>query len=132
MHPNRWAWALQALDSQVRPIIAADGNSVNSVAVSTDVVAEGSVGTLGKIPVYLDPNISLTANSATNQDEVYVLRREDVYLWESELKLESLDQTYADNASVLFRALGYLAAIPDRYSASVASIRGTGLVAPVL
>ncbi|RNM13290.1 phage major capsid protein [Nocardioides pocheonensis] len=132
MHPNRWAWCLEALDGQVRPIIAADGNSMNSAAVSTEVAAEGSVGTIAKLPVYLDANISLTANSATNQDEVYVLRREDVYLWESELRLESFEQPYADNASVLFRALAFAAAIPDRYSASVASIRGTGLVAPVL
>jgi HK97 family phage major capsid protein len=132
MHPNRWAWCLQALDGNVRPIIAADGGIFNAPAISTDVVAEGSVGTIGKLPVYIDPNISLAANSVTNQDEVYVLRREDIYLWESQLLLESFEATYADQASVLFRALAWSAFIPDRYTASVASIRGTGLVAPSL
>jgi len=132
MHPNRWAWCLEALDSQVRPIISADGQSVNTAGISQDVVAEGSVGTLGKLPVFIDANISLTANSATNQDEVYVVRREDLYLWEGELRLEAFEATYADNASVLFRALNYVGAIPDRYSASLASIRGSGLIAPTL
>ncbi len=132
MHPNRWAWCLQALDSQVRPIIVAAGASVNAAAITTDVVAEGSVGTLAGLPAYTDANISLTAGGSTNQDEIYVLRCEDIYLWESNLRLESFEATYADQASVLYRALNYVAAIPDRYPASVASIRGTGLVAPVL
>lgn len=132
MHPNRWAWCLEALDGQVRPIISADGVSMNTAGISQEVLAEGSVGTLAKLPVYIDANISTTANSATNQDEVYVVRREDLYIWESQLRLESFEQTYADNGSVLFRALNYAAAIPDRYSASLGSIRGTGLVAPTL
>jgi len=46
--------------------------------------------------------------------------------------LSSFDATYADNASILFRALGFAAAIPDRLVASCTVIRGTGLVAPVL
>jgi HK97 family phage major capsid protein len=132
MHPNRWAWCLEALDSQTRPIIAADGQAVNTVAISQDVVAEGSVGTLAKIPVYIDPNISLTANSATNQDEVYLLRGSDLYLYETETLMEAFDSTYADQASVLFRVLGWAAFIPNRYTASTASIRGTGLITPVL
>ena len=132
LHPNRWAWCLQALDGQVRPIIDASGNPRNSVAVSTEVVAEGSVGTLGHLPVFVDANISTTANSATNQDECYVIRRSDIYLWEAPLRLEAFDQPYADNASILFRALSWVAAIPNRYSASVASIRGTGMVNPTL
>jgi HK97 family phage major capsid protein len=132
MHPNRWAWCLQALDGNVRPIIAADGGIFNAPAISTEILAEGSVGTIGKLPVFIDPNISLAANSVTNQDECYVLRREDLFLYESQLLLESFEATFADQASVLFRALSWSAFIPDRYTASVASIRGTGLVAPAL
>lgn len=132
MHPNRWAWCLEALDSQVRPIISADGQSVNTAAVSTDVLSEGSVGTLGKIPVWIDANISTTANSATNQDETYVLRREDVFLWETPLRLDVFEQTYGDQASLLYRALSFSAAIPDRYSGAIQSIRGTGCIVPTL
>lgn len=132
MHPNRWAWCLEALDSQTRPLIAADGPAFNSAGISTESVAEGSVGTIAKLPVYIDPGISLTANSATNQDEIYVIRREDIFLWESEILLESFDATYADQASILFRCLAFSAMISNRYSASVGVIRGTGLVAPVL
>jgi HK97 family phage major capsid protein len=129
MHPNR---CLEALDGQQRPLIAADGQSVNVPAVTTDPQAEGAVGTLAKLNVFVDPNISTTANSATNQDEVYVLRANDLYLWETEMLAEAFDATYADQASVLFRVLGWAAFIPNRYTASVAPIRGSGLVAPVL
>ena len=130
LHPNRSAWALEQLDSQTRPLITADGSGFNGAGISTDSVAQGSVGTLAKIPVYVDPNISLTANSATNQDEVYVLRAEDIYLWESALRMESFEATYADNASVLFRVMGYMGFIGNRHTAAVQSLRGTGLVAP--
>ena len=34
------------------------------------------------------------------------------------------------NASILFRVLGYAAFIPNRLSAAIQSIRGTGLIAP--
>jgi hypothetical protein len=69
---------------------------------------------------------------ATNQDEVFVLRGSDVFLYESELQMESFDSTLANQASLLVRVLGYTAMIPDRYSASVNIVGGTGLVAPTL
>jgi hypothetical protein len=80
--------------------------------------------------VYTDPNVSTTANSATNQDEIYVVRRDQLWLYESPVQQASFDATYADNASVLFRILGYIGFIPNRYTGSVQSIRGTGLIAP--
>jgi HK97 family phage major capsid protein len=132
MHPTRWGWCLEALDGEVRPIIATGGSAVNAPAISTASAAEGAVGELAGVPVFLDPNISLTAASSTNQDECYVLRGSDLYLYESPLRLEAFEQTYSDNASVLFRALGWAAFIPNRYAASVASIRGTGMVTPTL
>jgi hypothetical protein len=95
-------------------------------------VAEGAVGSLVGLPVYIDPNIPVTMNSATNQDAVFVLRTDDVFLYESELEAASFDATYADNASILFRILGYAALIPDRYATSVSVILGTGLVQATL
>ena len=61
-----------------------------------------------------------------------MLRKEDVYLWESPLQSTSFDATYADQASILFRVLGYAAFIPDRFGPSVNVVAGTGLIAPVL
>jgi HK97 family phage major capsid protein len=133
MHPNRWAWCLEALDTTTRPLIITEGSSLNAAGSSAGIVAQGSAGKI-VLPVYLDANITVTtgAGSATNQDLVYVMRGPDLTLWESELAVESFDQTYADNAAVLFRCMAYSACIPDRYAGSVNLISGTGLVPPVL
>jgi len=130
MHPNRWAWILGAVDANSRPFVIPNGSNFNPLGTTGDQVAQGPAGYFGSYAVYTDPNISTTANSATNQDEIYVVRSRDLYLWESPVQSASFDATYADNASILFRVLGYMAFICNRYAASVQSIRGTGLIAP--
>jgi hypothetical protein len=82
--------------------------------------------------VYVDNNVTSNLGVATNQDEVFVLRGSDVFLYESELQMESFDSTYANQASLLVRCLAFSAMVPDRYSASVNIVGGTGLVAPSL
>jgi HK97 family phage major capsid protein len=130
MHPNRWAWILGSVDANARPFVIPQGNNFNPLGITGEQVAQGFAGNFGSYPVYTDPNISLTANSATNQDEIYVLRTDQLWLYESDVQTASFDATYADNASILFRILGYMAFIPNRYAAAVQSIRGTGLIAP--
>jgi HK97 family phage major capsid protein len=140
MHPNRWAWVLEGLDSTTRPLVVKEGSTFNAAGTSAGNVAQGSAGQIAGLPVYVDANVTVTtgAGSATNQDLVYVLRGRsgddpgDLTLWESDLQVESFEATYADNASVLFRCMAYSAMIPDRYAGSVNLISGTGLVAPVL
>jgi HK97 family phage major capsid protein len=132
MRPDRWAWVLEALDSSLRPLVVPNGPSFNQLGTGGMQLAEGAVGSLVGLPVYIDPNIPVTMNSATNQDAVFVLRTDDVFLYESELEAASFDATYADNASILFRILGYAALIPDRYATSVSVILGTGLVQATL
>jgi len=130
MHPNRWAWILGSVDSSARPLVVPSGPQFNGLGNADSPVAQGFAGTFGGYNVYTDPNISTAANSATNQDEIYVLRADELWLYESAVQAASFDATYADNASVLFRVLGYMAFIPNRYAGAVQSIRGTGLVAP--
>jgi hypothetical protein len=137
MHPNRWAWVLEGLDTTTRPLVVPEGSSFNAAGTSAGVVAQGSAGQFGNLPVYLDANVTVTtgAGAATNQDLVYVLRGGvggDLTLWESDLQVESFEATYADQASVLYRCMNYAACITDRYAGSVNLISGTGLVAPVL
>lgn len=130
MHPRRWSWVLAALDSSNRPLVTPNGNAFNQVAVKGENVAEGFAGELLGMPVYVDPNIVTNRGAATNQDVVYVLRTDDLWLWETATETASFDATLADQNSILFRVLGYSAFIPDRYQSSVQVIDGTGLVAP--
>jgi hypothetical protein len=132
MHNSRWSWCLEALDSSGRPLILTSGGAFNAPGISEQPVAQGAAGSLLGLPVFTDPNIPVNLGAGTNQDVVFVLRGPDCYLYESELRLESFDQTYADQVSVLFRAVGWSALLSDRFGPSVNVIAGTGLVAPVL
>jgi HK97 family phage major capsid protein len=132
MHPQRWAWCLEALDANQRPIVLTNGAGFNNVAISGEPTAEGAAGVLANLPVYTDNNVPVNKGVGTNQDEVFVLRAPDIFLYEGELALESFDSTYANQNSLLYRAVGFAGMIPDRYSASVNIIGGTGLITPSL
>jgi len=132
MTPTRWAWCQEALDTATRPLILTGGASFNAPGISTEATAEGAAGSLLNLPVYVDNNVTQNLGVATNQDEVFVVRGSDVFLFESELQMETFDSTFANTASLLVRCLAYSAMIPDRYSASVNIVGGTGLVAPTL
>jgi HK97 family phage major capsid protein len=133
MHPNRWAWILGSVDANSRPLVIPAGPQFNGLGNPGAPAAQGFAGTFGGYNVYTDPNVSVTANGTsgtTAQDEIYVLRADELWLYESEVQAASFDATYADNASILFRVLGYLAFLPHRYTGAVQSIRGTGLLLP--
>ncbi len=129
MHPRRWNWVLKALDGDGRPLVVPTASS-NAPGASGSPVAAGLAGELAGIPVYVDPLIPINIGAGTNQDVVILIKREDLWLWESQLRLESFDQTLANQGSVYFRAFGFAALIADRVPASIAKISGTGLITP--
>ena len=132
MHPRRWGWISASFDTQNRPLLPMNSAAFNAIGTDNGgQVAEGAVGVMQGLPVYVDANISTVDGAGANQDPVYVLRLEDVWLWESQLRLETFTQPYADSAGVLFRALAYSALVPDRYGAAINVINGTGTVTPV-
>lgn len=134
MHPVRWGWVLEALDSQTRPLVTPHAypvlNSIGDSAATPQ--SQGLAGELLGLPVYIDPNIPQNLGAGTNEDRVFVVRQDDLWLYESPVEAASFDATYANQASILFRVLGYSAFIPDRYGKSVNVISGTGLVTPTL
>lgn len=129
MTPRRWAWILGSVDANSRPLVIPTGHEQNPIGTGGP-APQGLVGTFGGLPVYVDPNISTTANSTTNQDEIYVLRSDELWLWESDVQSASFDATFADSLQILYRVHGYAAFIPNRYTGAIQAIRGTGLVAP--
>ncbi len=131
MHPRRWAWLASYMDSTGRPLVAPVAGSFNSMSQAGDNRAQGQVGSLLGMDCYVDPGIPTNQGVGTNQDVVLMFVRDDVWLWESELRAEAFEAPYAESLGLLFRCFGYLAMIPERYPASLGSIVGTGLVAPV-
>jgi HK97 family phage major capsid protein len=133
MHPRRWSWVLNALDTQNRPLVVPNGPSFNQLA-QTDggsaVTAIGAAGTLLGMPVYVDPNIPTNLGAGTNQDEVFVMKADDLWLYETPLTAASFDATYANQLTVLYRVHAFNAFLPNRFPKAISIISGTGLVAP--
>lgn len=130
MHPRRWYWLMAQTDANQRPLVVPQGAAYNPVAVTSGVPAAGMVGTFLGLPVYIDPNVPTTQGAGNNQDEVFLAKWDDLWFFESPVRAESFNQTYADSVGVLFRLYAYVGAILNRRSASVATMTGTGLAAP--
>ena len=130
MHPRRWAWALAQVDNENRPLMIPQGSVVNAMGISTEIVAQGSAGTMLGLPVFLDAVMPTNSGGGTNQDSIIVARAEDLVLWESAIRAEAFQQTYASNMSVFCRLYAYSAFIGSRYPQSIAVITGVGLKTP--
>ena len=133
MHPRRWAWLSSQTDTTDRPIISPAANGpMNAGGVATANVAEGETGRILGLPVILDPNILTTSGSGTNEDQIYVLRRDDLIFHESAApRYEVFEDTLSGTLQVRLRIYGYSAFSPDARPESIARIIGTGLSATV-
>jgi HK97 family phage major capsid protein len=135
MSPMRWAWLLAASDSSGRPLVVPDaGGPNNSLGQTTGItdIATGRVGIMLGLPVYVDPLMPSNLGAGTNEDRVIVLKADDSYLWESNLKADAFRETKADQLSVLLRVYEYVAFTAARFPKSTSIVAGTGLVQPTL
>jgi HK97 family phage major capsid protein len=130
MHPRRWFWLLAQVDSSNRPLVVPTAVAYNPMASSDGVTVQGLTGTLLGLPVYIDPQIPTNLGAGTNQDEVFLLKQDDLWLFESTPRAEAFREPYADSMGVLFRLFNYAGTILNRYTSSIATMNGVGLVAP--
>jgi HK97 family phage major capsid protein len=130
MHPRRWYWLESSSDTSNRPLVVPNGNAYNPIATENGVVAFGLVGTFHNLPVYIDPLVPTNVGAGTNQDNVYLLKTDDLVLFESTPQVEVFRQTYADSLGILFRLYAYVATILNRHPESIGVLTGTGLVPP--
>ncbi|MBI4900882.1 MAG: phage major capsid protein, partial [Actinobacteria bacterium] len=138
-HPNRWGWVEQLVDSQGRVLAVPNQNGpVNTFGVYEDSTYGTVVGTLTTVPVITDANIP-TAVGTGPEDQVLVVRKEDLILWEDgdgmprQLRFE---QTLGNQLTTKLVVYGYAAFTAGRYPKAVSIIGGNagtagfGLVAP--
>lgn len=131
MHPLRWAWILAATDSNERPLVVPVGSpGFNAAAMQDRVAPENLVGSIQGLPVVLDASIPTNKGAGTNQDEVYVYRADQLYLYESPPRLRVFEEVLSGNLQVRFQLYGYYAAIFGRLPKAISKITGTGLIAP--
>lgn len=124
MAPRRWGWFLSLLDANDRPLFLPSANSpMNVGGVLERVASEAVVGQMHGLPVIVDASIPTILGAGSNQDPIYVLRSQDLCLFESGLRAEAFPQTLAQNMSVLLQVSSY-AAFLSRYPASIVEITG--------
>lgn len=131
MSPRRWYWLASAVDGQGRPLVVPNGQAYNTMGTQSDAAAPyGMVGTFHGLPVYIDPLVPTNLGTGTNQDNVYLLKADDLVLLESAPKVEVFREPYADSLGVLIRMYAYVATILNRHPESIGVLSGTGLVTP--
>ena len=131
MHPRRWYALASGGDGSQRPLVVPTAQAQNAFGTSEGVAAEGAVGNILGLPVYLDPNISLTTGAGTNQDIIIISRFADAYLFEGTPKAEVFRETLSAEATVRFRLYNFVAFTAERYvGVNTSIVSGTGLVSP--
>jgi HK97 family phage major capsid protein len=131
MSPIRWAWMLAALDTQERPLIVPVGApGFNTMGLETKIAAENIVGNMFGIPVIIDASIPRTKGASTNQDECYVYRADQLFLWESSPTLRIFPEVLSGKLEVRFQLYGYYNTILGRLPKAISVISGTGLAEP--
>lgn len=131
MHPVRWATFLGAVDANGRPLVPPEG-AYNPIIRNQQNVAEGLVGGLQGLPVYVDPNIPVNLGAGTNQDIIIAARFAEMYLYEEAggPRTRVFEDVGSGTQTVRISAWGYVGFAGGRYPAAISVISGTGLVAP--
>ena len=85
---------LSLLDQNQRPLFVPAGNGAfNAAGILQNVESQQIVGNMQRCPVVTDPNIPTTLNGS--QDPIYVMRAEDLWLWETGIRARVLPETLA-------------------------------------
>lgn len=131
MHPRRWAFILAALDSSNRPLVSPIAPQ-NPAAGFGGVVAQGAVGSVQGLPVFVDPNVPTTLGTGTNEDRIIIVRADECYLWEdpSGPYIETFRDVGSGTLTVRFRLHNYWAQLNERRPKAISVISGTGLATP--
>lgn len=132
MHSRRWYWLQNALSASW-PLISQPG--IAAQMGGTNLGASYGSGVRGVLPngtpVIVDNNVPTNKGTGTNEDEIYVVDRNECHLWEdpSAPMFIRAEQPKLDKLGVLLVVYGYAAYTHSRY-AQAQKIGGAGLVPP--
>lgn len=132
MHSRRWYWLQNAMAS-TWPVITQPGIVAQTLGVNyAEAYGRGVRGVLPNgTPVIVDNNIATNLGAGTNEDEIYLVDRNECHLWEDPAAPMYIraEQPKAASLGVLMVVYGYFAYTHTRY-AHARKVAGTGLVAP--
>ena len=124
MHPRRAAWVAAGLSSTF-PLIQ-QGTLMQAQGQQDG----GFVQTIAGLRVVIDSNILTTYGAGTNEDEVYVVRADQLMLAEGPLRVRVLDQNLGGTLQVRLQVFAYSGFVSGRQPEAIGHISGTGLVTP--
>jgi hypothetical protein len=129
--PSSWEYATVQIDATAgsnRPgAVPTYAGPYNAWAAGEPAnLPEGNTGyRLLGLPVYTDANMPQDGSS---HNQAVVAAMDEVWLWEGDLVMRAVPQTYAQNLSVLLQVYAYVGEIV-RYPAAVQTVSGAGLTA---
>ena len=136
VHPRRAnSFAIQTDGTAARPLFTKYGpmNAIGSPDATP--TFEGVAGEIYGMAVVKDANTptawasttTTLAASAGTQDVIIVLKEDDLYLWESPLRLRALPEVSSGSLAVRLQAYAYSAFLPSRAPAGISVITGPAL-----
>ncbi|MFI5995874.1 hypothetical protein ACIBAC_28990 [Streptomyces sp. NPDC051362] len=132
MHSRRWYWMQNAMGA-TWPLITQPGIVAQTLGANyAEAYGRGIRGVLPNgTPVVVDNNIATNLGAGTNEDEIYLVDRQECHLWEdpSAPMFIRAEQPKVASLGVVLVAYGYFAYTFKRY-AQARKIGGTGLVTP--
>ena len=136
MAPRRWYW-FNAQTSSTWPFLTQPGAGYNQFGATAEGTGvqynQGARGVLPMgLPVIVDANIAVNFGTATSEDEIYVVPRDECHLWEDPNAPVFIraEQPNAANLAVLIVLYGYFAYSFRRYTNGMGKVGGTGLTTP--
>jgi HK97 family phage major capsid protein len=126
MRGNRYGWLATSEDQNNRPLdVPASAHSL-----IVDPTKPTPIGALVGLPIFCDEELPTTLGTAGNQDVIVGFRWSDLFLWESEPRLNIFTQVLSGTLEARVSYRRYAAAILGRYPTGTVTIGGTGLVVP--
>ncbi len=130
LRPEIWFWLVTQVDSTGRPLVLPKGAPGFNSMGTFDLSAEGLVGEVFGVPIYVDANIVNNLGAGTNQSQIITAKFDDLYLWEGAVRTRALTEVLSGTLQVRLQLWNYVAFMPDRYLISTSVVGGTGLISP--
>ena len=132
MHSRRWYWMQNAMGTSY-PLITQPGVVAQTLGANyAEAYGRGVRGILPNgTPVIVDNNIATNLGAGTNEDEIYLVDRQECHLWEdpdAPVYIRA-EQPKAANLGVLMVVYGYYAFTFQRQP-HARKIAGTGQITP--
>lgn len=124
LHGRRASWIAAGLSSTF-PLVQ-QGQLTQAVGTQNGGFVNGFAG----LQVIVDNNIGTAYGTGTNEDEIYVVALQDMYLMEGPLMARVWDSVGSGTGVIRYQVFSHSAFLSKRYPASISVLSGTGLVAP--